>query len=891
MATLPSGTVTFLFTDIEGSTRLWEEQREQMQAALARHDALLRSVIEEQGGYVFKTVGDAFYAAFSDPDHALSSAIEVQRRLAGEEVGREVDGLRVRIALHTGVAEQRDDDYFGPPLNRVARLLSAAHGGQVLLSGATQALVRDSLPDGVSLRDLGERRLRDLTRPEQIYQVEAADLPREFPPLRTLDARPHNLPVQATPLIGREKELGEITERLRGREVRLLTLTGPGGTGKTRLSLQAAADLVDSFEDGVFFVNLAPISDPALVASAIAQALGVRAAAERPLPETLAEHLREKQLLLLLDNFEQVTEAAPLVSQLLSAAAGLKVLVTSRTALHLRGEQEYAVPTLSLPDPKLRLPLERLTQYESVRLFIERARGVKADFQVTNENAPAVAEICHRLDGLPLAIELAAARIKILPPQAMLTRLQSRLKLLTGGARDLPERQQTLRGAIAWSYDLLSEEEKRLFRRLPVFSGGRTLEAIETVCNPEGDLDVLEGVSSLVDKSLLRQEEDAAGEPRFTMLETIHEFAREKLEESGEAQEIRRRHTEYFLALAELASAHWYGPEQGRWLSRLETEHDNFRAALRGRLDAGETEFASRLAEAVWTLWFRHAHYREGRQWLQEILAGADLPPPARATMLYGAGALARTQHDLAAAETLLEESLLLARELGETHAIARVLIDLGVVVAGRGELERAETLYEEAVTLWRAVGQNRRVATALNNLGNLAARRHDFERAQTLYRESLALARETQDPAGAGMALCNLGYALYREGDLPRAGANLREALSYAREAGFMYLAMHTLAHLAEVESATGEWERAARLFGAAETQFADKGSHLDAYRREEYDRALAAARTQLAPEAWERLYQEGAAMTLEEAIACALEEGAAPGSAGSIAPSTSTA
>jgi len=880
---LPTGTVTFLFTDIEGSTRLWEERPEWMQLALAGHDVLLRSLVEERGGYVFKTIGDAFCAAFRDPTQALRTALEVQRRLAGEGVGSEVGGLRVRIALHTGVAEQRDEDYFGPPLNRVARLLSAGHGGQVLLSGATQALVRDTLPEAVGLRDLGERRLKDLTRPEQIFQLEAADLPREFPPLRTLDARPHNLPVQATPLIGREKELGEITERLRGREVRLLTLTGPGGTGKTRLALQAAADLVDSFEDGVFFVNLAPLTDPALVASTIAQALGVREAADRPLTDTLAEYLREKQLLLLLDNFEQATEAAPLVGQLLTAAAGLKVLVTSRIPLHLRGEQEYPVPTLSLPDPKLRLPLERLTQYESVRLFIERARAVKPDFSVTNENAPAVAEICVRLDGLPLAIELAAARIRILPPQAMLTRLHSRLKLLTGGARDLPARQQTLRSAIEWSHELLSEEERVLFRRLAIFAGGGTLEAIEQVCTVEGDasagsgpgLDVLEGVSSLVEKSLLRQEESAEGEPRFVMLETIHEYAHEKLQESAEAEEVGRRHTELFLALAEEAEPQLMGPAQGRWQARLQAEHENLRAALARSLAQGQAESAGRLAGALWLYWEVRGHVREGRQWLGEALAGEGLSPSTRAKALEAEGLMVFRLGERAVAEQLYQESLSLWRELEDAPGIGRALGGLAIMAAERGDIDHAEALFEESLARWRQLGEKSQMAIALGNLAIIAKERQQYGRAESLCRESLTVARAAGHTAQASVALLNLGEWARRQGDLRQARAHLHESLRLAREIGYVHSVSVALLNLAQAMSAAGETERAARLFGAAEARFAAVGVHMPVQERAEYDRDQVAARARLAPESWERLYQEGAAMTLEEALTYALEEG----------------
>lgn len=444
MASPPTGTVTFLFTDIEGSTKLWEDNAPAMQAALARHDELLRRSIEERGGFVFKTVGDAFCCAFATATDALEAALDAQRSLLKEQWG-ESGPLRVRMALHMGAAEERDGDYFGPPVNRVARLLSAAHGGQVLLSLPTHEMVRDQLPAGMNLADLGEHRLKDLFRPERVFQLVSPDLPSEFPPLRTLDAYRNNLPLQPTPLVGREKEVAQVCDLLRAEETRLLTLTGPGGIGKTRLALQAAADVLEDFTDGTFFVPLATLTEADLFLSAVAEALGVKEIGEQPLDESLKDYLSERRMLLVLDNFEQVLEGAPAVTELLAASPGLKVLATSRISLRLYGEHVFPVPPLSMPDLKSPPPLERLTQYEAVRLFVERAQAVKPDFSITNESAPAVAEICVRLDGLPLAIELAAARITMLPPRAMLQRLGSRLKLLTGGARDLPERQRTLR--------------------------------------------------------------------------------------------------------------------------------------------------------------------------------------------------------------------------------------------------------------------------------------------------------------------------------------------------------------------------------------------------------------------------------------------------------------
>jgi predicted ATPase/class 3 adenylate cyclase len=646
-----TGTVTFLFTDIEGSSQLWSQHPEAMRAALARHDALLRTAIEAHGGAVFKTVGDALHAAFATAVDAVSAALAGQRALAVEAWGA-TGPLRVRMALHSGTAELRDGDYFGHALSRAARILDAGHGGQVLLSAASWELARDHLPAEVALRDLGAHWLKSLARPEQIFQFAVPGLPADFPPLQTLDRPTTNLPAQITVFIGRERELAALRDLLGRDDVRLVTLTGPGGTGKTRLSLQVAADALGMFEHGVWFVSLAPIGDPDLVAATIAQALGVREAGGRPILELLKSYLREKRTLLLLDNFEQIVDAAPLVSELLAFAPGLKVLVTSRTTLRLSGEHEYTVPPLGLPptDDGRRTTgrqspnLQTITQYEAVRLFIERAQAARADFAVTNDNAPAVAEICHRLEGLPLAIELAAARVKLFPPAALLARLANRLTFLTGGARDLPERQQTIRNTIDWSYQLLDDAEKTLFARLGVFVGGCTIEAAEAVCSAAGDLpiDVMEGIAALMDKSLLRQEEGVDDEPRFVMLETIREYALERLEQSGEAEAVRRRHTEYYLALAEAAEPWLYShAESPSWLDRLEEEYDNLRAALGWAIERREANLALRFGAALGWFWWLRDDYREGLSWLDAALAqsSADLTP-ARAYALFHASQL-----------------------------------------------------------------------------------------------------------------------------------------------------------------------------------------------------------------------------------------------------------
>ena len=923
MSSPPTGTVTFLFTDIEGSTKLWERDRAIMSEALARHDRILRDAVEQRGGYVFKTVGDAFCAAFATAPDALEAAISAQHALTADGRGA-TEPLRVRMALHTGAAEERGGDYFGPTLNRVARLLSAGHGAQTLLSLPAQELVRDQLPPGVGLRDLGEHRLKDLTRPERVFQLTAPGMPEDFPALRTLDARPNNLTMQPTALVGREKEVGAVRERLLDSGARLLTLTGPAGTGKTRLGLQVAAEVLEEFEDGAFFVPLASMMDPALVAPAIAGALGVIESGEQPLIEGLKDHLRNRQLLLLLDNFEQVLEASSIVAELLSACPDLKVVTTSRIPLRLYGERECPVPPLALPDPGGPLPLpERLTQYGAVRLFVERARDARPDFSVNNENAPAVAEICYRLDGLPLAIELAAARAKILSPQAMLSRLGNRLKLLRGGARDLPERQQTLRGAIDWSHDLLEEEERALFARLSVFVGGCTLEAAEEVCASEGDLlllvDVLDGMASLVDKSLLRQQEErGSGEPRFFMLETIREYAREKLQESGKAEEIRRRQAEHFLVLAEEAEPQLKGPRQQEWLDRLEEEHDNIRAALGWCFGAGEVEAGLRAAGALTHFWRVRGHVSEGRRWLEEGLArtnGDDVAPSARAKALVGLGlVVAEQEGDYEKAARLYEKGLALYRELGDLEGIANCLWHLGVMVGqNQGDHERATALLEESLGLYRELGDEHGIASLLNALAMVATRQGDLARAVRLFEDALTLSRETGDAAGVArclgnlsytvlllgdhgrartlaeealatsreqgntlftfVALINLGLAAREHGDHEGAGAALREGLALGWEIGDKLGVIETLEGIAGLAGVRGEDYRAARLWGAAQAWREATGAQLADADRALNQPHLDAARSRLGDATWEELLAEGRSMTLERAMAYALE------------------
>src|SRR5579884_1260938 len=677
---MDSGTLTFLFTDIEGSTRLWEQHPEAMRSALARHDVLLQEAIEQHSGHVFKTIGDAFCAAFDAAPSALAAALSAQRALASEDWQAPIR-LRVRMALHTGAAEARGGDYFGPPLNRVARMLAAGHGGQVLLSQAACDLLGDALPEGVSLRDLGRHRLRDLQQSEHLYQLLHPNLPADFPPLRSLEAFAHNLPVQLTSFIGREKEMEEIKRLLS--TAHLLTLTGSGGCGKTRLALQVAADRVEEYADGVWLVELAAIADLGLVPQTVAVALGVSEEPNRPLGETLANYLRPKSLLLVLDNCEHLlTACAQLADTLLRTCPKVRILASSREGLGLLGEALYHVPSLSLPDEK-RLPtLEQLSQYEAVRLFVERAVLSRPDFAVTAQNAASVVQICSRLDGIPLAIELAAARARALAVEQLAQRLDDRFRLLTGGSRTALPRQQTLRATIDWSYDLLSQAERTLLRRLSVFLGGWTLEAAEAVCadashappraaamgagehaaapleagsrenagGPVAAEAVLDLLSRLVDKSLVLVEESAEAEARYRLLETVRQYSRDRLMESEEARDLRCRHRDWFLTLAEGAERRLRGPDQVAWLNRLAQEHDNLRMALewcRAEEDAG-AEAGLRLAGALWRFWRVRGYLSEGRERLEAALAQASASERTaqRAKALYGLAALAWGQGD-----------------------------------------------------------------------------------------------------------------------------------------------------------------------------------------------------------------------------------------------------
>ncbi|MGH8927089.1 MAG: adenylate/guanylate cyclase domain-containing protein, partial [Acidimicrobiia bacterium] len=643
MVTLPTGTVTFLFTDIEGSTRMLQRLGERYPAVLEQHSEIARNAIAKHEGIVVSTEGDSFFAVFKSAPKALEAVADLQRGLA-TAVWPDGASVKVRAGIHTGDGTTGGDNYVGLDVHRAARIAAAGHGGQVLVSNPTAVLAEGQLPMRTSLRQLGEYRLKDLTRPETIHQLRIDDLPNDFPPLRTLDLVPNNLPVELTSFVGRP-ELAQIVGLLD--ESRLVTLTGPGGTGKTRLSLQAAADLTGRFADGVWFVPLAAITEPDLVASAVGGALGMQPSSEDP-DHRLAEYLRTRDILLVLDNFEQILKEAPQVAGWLQGAPRLKVLVTSRGPLHISGEREFPVPPLALPsDTDVPSP-EVLCGIESVALFVERATAARPDFRLDSRNAPIVVDIVARLEGLPLAIELAAARIRLLPLEGIRERLNSRLGLLTGGARDLPERQQTLRNAIEWSYDLLDDPHQRLFARLAVFVGGFGIEQAEQVCDRGLDLDILEGLSTLNDQSLIRTVASDGG--RFLMLETIREYALERLRHGPEEGEIRRRHAQAFRSLAEEAAPEYTRIHTKRWLDRTEADHDNLRAALSWAIEAGEATVAQRLTGAMWRFWQMRGYLREGRQRAEAALAEPGGTAETLIIAQEAAGGLAYWQADMRAA-------------------------------------------------------------------------------------------------------------------------------------------------------------------------------------------------------------------------------------------------
>jgi predicted ATPase/class 3 adenylate cyclase len=901
MGELPSGTVTLVFTDIEGSTRLLHHLGSDYDDALQEHRHILREAFSSHSGIEVDTQGDAFFYVFSHARDALQAAAQAQRVLLEHHWPQGTE-LRVRMGVHTGEPTKTKEGYVGRDVHLGARICAAAWGGQVLVSSATAALLPQDIA-GISLVSLGEHHLKDIEHPTDLHQLTAPGLRKDFPPPRAVSsAHPSNLPSRLPPLIGRDHDLAQLSELLTGDDVFVVTLVGPGGTGKTSLALALGQQLLSSFSDGVFLVDLSATTDPSLVVPAIAQALALKESGGRSLKETVTRHLSEKEMLLILDNFEQVIAAAPEISSLMSSADRLKVVVTSREALRIRGEREFPVAPLSLPRSSDRA--EAIAASSAVELFVARAQEARPDFSLTRDHAPDVAAICRRLDGLPLAIELAAARVKVLSLPALKERLEQSLAALGQGRRDASARQRTLRGAIAWSYDLLPPEERTLFRRLGVFAGGFSLAAAEEVCVREDlGLDVLDGLSSLVDKSLVRAREH---EDRFVMLETIRSFATDELEASGEAEEIRRAHAEFFRALSEEAEQHLVGIDQRNWLDRLERELDNFRMALEWALRY-EPRTALVMSAGLWRFWDIRGYVTEARRWLTETLRHDFDDSLLNARVMYGAGCLAEEQGAFDEARRLLggalgifrnrddrnvvhcliqlgaiawlrgnltearafsEEAVTVARHHRDDGLLGRALASLGETAVESSALDEARTLYQQALLLMRSAQDHRGILWVTTNLGELELHSGHYQRAKQYLDEALSLAESAGDSFGRSSALVNLALSAMLEKDFALARTHFLSALEISARIGSLYLIAGCLEGIAIATMIVGRPRLGARLFGAAQRVRQQGNLPEIPSERALYEHHLAAAMATLGDETWRKVVAEGQTMTVEQAL-----------------------
>lgn len=866
---LPTGTVTFLFTDIEGSTRLLQALGRDYAGLLERHANIMRRALAAHDGVVVGTEGDSFFAVFRTAARAVEATAAAQRELAGEHWP---GGHRVfvRMGMHTGEGTLGLDGYVGLAVHLAARVAAAGHGGQVLMTDATRVVLDHALPGGVALRDLGPHRLKDIDEPEHLYQLVIEGLSADFPPIRTLDARQTNLPAARTSFVGRRRELAELLELIGS--TRLLTLTGPGGTGKTRLALEVTDRALDRYTDGAYFVDLSPLTDHRFVPGAIAEALRLRQQpARRPL-DTVVDHLSGRHMLLVLDNLEHLIDCAETVGILLDAAPRLTVLATSRVPLRIYGEQEYPVSPLPLPAPDT-TDRQGLERNEAVRLFLERATAVRPGFGLSPENAPAIGQIAVRLDGLPLAIELAAGRVKLMEPDAILARLSARLDLLIGGTRDLPARQRTLRAAIEWSHDLLEPDAQRLFARLAVFSGGWSLDAAEPVCAAGLGSAVLDDLASLLDHSLISRVEQS-DETRFVMLETIHEFASGRLADSGESDQVRRRHAEYFLDLAEnprpLARAATLDPG-----ASLDIERDNLRAALSWALAAGEAELGLRIASAVWPMWPRR-DIAEGRAWLEQFLTvtGGAQRDAARARALTSLGGIAVFQNDLETARASIEEAVAIARELGDARVLAYAIDPLEVLLRAGGELDAAEALLEEGLRVANDTGEAAIAAEFTGRIGFVQVFKGDPSAAISPLRHAIAVLNETGETTKVTWYKASLGTAELLAGDLSTAEREFRDVVVRSHAAGDLPALGAAILGLGFVASGDGQHERVARLWGVAARLRRDAGGGPVPAILQRVGDPEGAAQQALGDICFKQRHGEGEQMSMSEAVAYALAE-----------------
>ena len=813
---MPTGTVTLMFTDIEGHTKMWEQMGDDFMPTLEEHNNILRSATAKHNGYEVKTEGDAFMLAFAKASDAVLCAVEAQLALANHPWPEDIGKIRVRMGMHTGEPQVVGNDYFGSPVIRASRISSAGHGGQTLISVATRELVIEELPEEIEFLDLGLHRLKDLGREERIFQVTHPELSVDFPPLRTLDIIPNNLPVQLTSFVGREAEIRNLSELLGKEQIRLVTLTGAGGIGKTRLSIQVAAEQLDSFPDGVWFVPLALLTDPEYVITEIASALSIQLQPKGDPKKQVIDYLSQKRLLLVLDNFEHLPEAASLVNDLLRGASSLRCIVTSRELLQISGEQTFSVPPLPMPPEDVEI--ETLSQYESVQLFIERAQTVKPDFELTEQNAAAIAAICHRLDGIPLAIELAAARARGMTVQQILDRLERQFEFLTTRRRDVAERHRTLRAAIDWSYDLLEKDEQELFAQLSVFSGGFFFEAAEEICDVplrkggQGVVtDVFELLFSLQDKSLLTVDE-LMEQTRYGMLEPLREYAKEKL---GEDIELKKAHAEYYLSIAQDLDQKLRSADQSDALSLMALELDNFRASMDFSQEQEEWKLLGELGVALSQFFYFRGFWSEGIQRLRqaegELRSLGDNALLAKA--LHRLGRFYQYQGDYEIARNLYTESLQIRSELGDKWGIAYLLNNLGSIAYSQGDYNEARQLNIESLQIKRKLGDKQGIASSLNNLGIIARERGDYDEAKQLYTESLRIRRELGDKRSIAQSLNNLGNIAYGQGDCNDARQLFTESLQIQRELGDKWGIAHSLNNLGNIALNQETYEEARQL------------------------------------------------------------------------------
>ena len=909
-ATLPTGTVTFLFSDIEGSAQRWEEHRDAMKAAVSRHERVINDAVAQYGGFVFKTVGDAFCVAFPTAPQAIRAAVDAQGALAKEDFTA-VDGLRVRMGLHTGYAEERNADYFGPAVNRVARLMSIGHGGQVLVSASTRELAHNDLPSGTSLVELGSQRLKDLTEPEEVWQLNTPGLPTVFPPLRSLDALPNNLPIQRTTFVGRDHDVAQVKELVSHH--RLLTLVGSGGVGKTRVALQVGADLLDQFTDGVWLADFAPITDQELVSSVIAQVLGMSQQEGRRVDESIPPWLKRKKLMLILDNCEHVLEpVAAIAAAIIGTAPEVRIVNTSRQVLDISGEEVFRVPSLDVPHTVADLTPAAVTQFGAVALFVERARSVDKSFKLTDDTAPIAADICRRLDGIPLAIELAAARVKVLSIPNLAQRLNERFKILTSGSRDVLPRQKTLSALIDWSYDLLTPQEQLLFRRLAVFAGGFGLDAATTVCRGEGldEIEILDLLTSLTDKSLVVA--DTTGEQeRYHLLESTRAYALEKLAAEGERERLARSHGEYFRDQAQDADRRFGNGSTAAWLSRVELELDNYRAVLEWALtDGRDVVLGGAVAGALSMLWSEGGLAVEGRYWVGRAQTGLDeaahpqvaaplwralsrlswgkrkVECAERALALYQSAGDARGAASTLAvlafglyqmgrledAREVVGRALAHMNELGDKAGVAQCLFTRASVQWQRGDLVAGREVFAQALAAYKALGDESGTAKVLGNLAELEFADGHVEAAVRFVGEGLEI--DLSGKSVINLAIDYINNAAYRIAleDIDTAREAAREGVRLGRQAQDAGLTAVGLQHLALLGAMGREVRSAAHLIGYVNMRYKELGAERETTEKWGYDKLTAALREKLSEDEIAKLAAEGATWSEDQAVEEAL-------------------